>query len=87
MSSLDRILPFLRPIEDLLVDPRITEVMVNQGGQRVFVERDGRLECVSDRVADHGRCCRRSRWPSRPDSVTKNYGCCGGSSSICSPRR
>ena len=26
MSSLDRILPFLKPIEDLLVDPAITEV-------------------------------------------------------------
>ena len=44
MSSLDRILPFLRPIEHLLRDPRVTEVMVNQGGKRVFVERDGRLE-------------------------------------------
>jgi len=52
VSSLDRILPFLRPIEDLLVDPQVTEVMVNQGGQRVFVERDGRLECVSDRVLE-----------------------------------
>ena len=52
MSSLDRILPFLRPIEDLLVDPQVTEVMVNQGGQRVFVERDGRLECVSDRMLE-----------------------------------
>jgi pilus assembly protein CpaF len=52
VSSLDRILPFLRPIEDLLVDPRITEVMVNQGGQCVFVERDGRLECVTDRVLE-----------------------------------
>ena len=39
MSSLDRILPFLRPIEDLLVDPTITEVMVNDGGRRIFVER------------------------------------------------
>jgi pilus assembly protein CpaF len=27
-------------------------VMVNQGGQRVFVERDGRLECVTDRVLE-----------------------------------
>jgi pilus assembly protein CpaF len=52
VSSLDRILPFLRPIEDLLVDPLITEVMVNQGGQRVFVERDGRLEYVPDRVLE-----------------------------------
>ena len=41
MSSLDRILPFLRPIEDLLRDPAITELMVNDGGQRVFVERNG----------------------------------------------
>ena len=41
MSSLDRILPFLRPIEDLLRDPAVTEVMVNDGGRRVFVERDG----------------------------------------------
>ena len=49
MSSLDRILPFLRPIEDLLCDPHVTEVMVNQGGTRVFVERDGRLECAADR--------------------------------------
>ena len=34
MSSLDRILPFLKPIEDLLVDPAITEVMVNGGGAK-----------------------------------------------------
>ena len=46
MSSLERILPFLRPIEDLLVDPSVTEVMVNGGGRRVFVERDGSLEKV-----------------------------------------
>ena len=41
MSSLDRILPFLKPIEDLLCDPTVTEVMVNEGGRRVFVEREG----------------------------------------------
>ena len=46
MSSLERILPFLRPIEDLLVDPSVTEVMVNGGGRRVFVERHGGLEQV-----------------------------------------
>ena len=50
MSSLDRILPFLRPIEDLLVDPAVTEVMVNAGGQRIFVERDGALTVVLDRT-------------------------------------
>ncbi|MEO7275283.1 MAG: ATPase, T2SS/T4P/T4SS family [Vicinamibacterales bacterium] len=49
MSSLDRILPFLRPIEDLLSDPAVTEVMVNCGGRCVFVERDGALELVPDR--------------------------------------
>src|SRR6185436_8015424 len=49
VSSLDRILPFLRPIEDLLCDPAITEVMVNEGGRRVFVERDGTIEAVANR--------------------------------------
>lgn len=52
MSSLDRILPFLRPIEDLLVDPTVTEVMVNEGGRRVFVERDGVLEAVPERTLE-----------------------------------
>lgn len=52
MSSLDRILPFLRPIEDLLADPDITEVMVNAGGRRVFVERAGRLHQVDRRVLE-----------------------------------
>jgi len=52
MSNLDRILPFLRPIEDLLADPDITEVMVNAGGRRVFVERAGRLQAVPDRVLE-----------------------------------
>jgi pilus assembly protein CpaF len=52
MSSLDRILPFLRPIEDLLLDPTVTEVMVNDGGKRVFVERDGVLESVPDRTLE-----------------------------------
>jgi pilus assembly protein CpaF len=52
VSSLDRILPFLRPIEDLLRDPSITEVMVNRGGRRVFVERAGAVELVSDRTLE-----------------------------------
>lgn len=52
MSSLDRILPFLRPIEDLLRDPEITEVMVNAGGRRVFVERSGALEIVPNRTLE-----------------------------------
>jgi len=52
MSSLDRILPFLRPIEDLLSDPAVTEVMVNCGGRRVFVERSGALELVPERCLE-----------------------------------
>ena len=52
MSSLERILPFLRSIEDLLRDPTITEVMVNDGGQRVFIERDGVLEPVRARTLE-----------------------------------
>jgi pilus assembly protein CpaF len=52
VSSLDRILPFLRPIEDLLRDPTVTEVMVNCGGRRVFVERAGALEPVNGRTLE-----------------------------------
>ena len=52
MSSLDRILPFLRPIEDLLRDPAITEVMVNCGGRHVFVEKDGAVERVHERTLE-----------------------------------
>jgi pilus assembly protein CpaF len=52
MSSLDRILPFLKPIEDLLVDPAITEVMVNEGGRCVFVEREGGVELVPGRTLE-----------------------------------
>src|SRR5213078_4056138 len=52
VSSLDRILPFLKPIEDLLCDPTVTEVMVNGGGARVFIERDGRLEVVCGRTLE-----------------------------------
>jgi len=52
MSSLDRILPFLKPIEDLLTDPTVTEVMVNGGGRRVFVERRGCIEQVADRTLE-----------------------------------
>ena len=48
MSSFSRILPFVRPIEHLLLDQTITEVMVNCGGRRVFVERNGALEQVPE---------------------------------------
>lgn len=41
--SFETILPFLRPIEGLICDPAISEIMVNPGGL-VFVERDGVME-------------------------------------------
>jgi pilus assembly protein CpaF len=43
--SFDVILPFLRPIEGLINDPDVSEIMVN-GPARVFIERSGRLEEV-----------------------------------------
>ena len=52
MSSLERILPFLSSIRDLLVDPDITEVMVNGGGRAVFVERAGVLEQLPARTVE-----------------------------------
>jgi pilus assembly protein CpaF len=45
--SFEVILPFLRPIAHLILDERISEVMVNGSG-RVFVERDGQLAVVPD---------------------------------------
>jgi pilus assembly protein CpaF len=44
--SLERILPFVPPIEPFLRDERVTEIMINAGGRRVFIERDGLLEEV-----------------------------------------
>jgi len=44
--SFDVILPFLRPIEALIKDPGVSEIMVNAPA-RVFIERDGHLEEVS----------------------------------------
>jgi pilus assembly protein CpaF len=44
--SFETILPFLRPIAPLILDPAISEVMVNGSG-RIFVERDGRLEAIT----------------------------------------
>lgn len=41
------ILPFLRPIEHLILDTEISEIMVNGSG-RIFVERHGDLEEIAD---------------------------------------
>jgi len=43
MNGFETILPFLKPIEYLIVDESISEVMVN-GGDCVFFERNGFLE-------------------------------------------
>jgi pilus assembly protein CpaF len=45
--SFDLILPFLRPIEPLIRDGDISEIMVNGSG-RIFVERHGELLAIPD---------------------------------------
>ena len=47
MLGFETILPFLRPIEHLILDDSISEIMVN-GADRVFVERAGVLQAVPD---------------------------------------
>jgi len=43
MNSFEMILPFLRPIEYLIADEEVSEIMVNSDG-RVFFERNGLIE-------------------------------------------
>lgn len=43
MNGFEIILPFLKPIEHLILDDTISEVMVN-GSERVFIEKDGFLQ-------------------------------------------
>ena len=45
--SLETILPFLRPIADLIRDASISDVMVNGSG-RIFFERDGEIHEATD---------------------------------------
>jgi pilus assembly protein CpaF len=47
MNGFEAILPFLKPIEHLILDDAISEVMVN-GPDRIFVEKSGFLEQVKD---------------------------------------
>src|SRR6266571_7326462 len=42
-----RIIPFLRPIEPLIRDPEISDIMIN-GERAVFFEKHGRLERLPD---------------------------------------
>src|SRR5712672_4747410 len=45
MNGFEIILPFLRPIEHLILDESISEVMVN-GPDRIFIEKAGFVEPV-----------------------------------------
>ncbi len=45
-TGFELILPFLRPIEDLILDTEISEIMVN-GPDRVFIERRGFVQAVA----------------------------------------
>jgi pilus assembly protein CpaF len=45
MNGFETILPFLKPIEHLILDDAISEVMVN-GADHVFIEKDGFLQQV-----------------------------------------
>jgi pilus assembly protein CpaF len=47
MNGFEVILPFLKPIEHLILDESISEVMVN-GPDRIFIEKSGYLEQVKD---------------------------------------
>jgi pilus assembly protein CpaF len=47
MNGFEMILPFLKPIEHLILDESISEVMVN-GPDHVFIEKQGFLEAIPD---------------------------------------
>ena len=44
-TGFELILPFLRPIQHLILDPEVSEIMVN-GSEHVFIERAGRVKAV-----------------------------------------
>ena len=45
MNGFELILPFLRPIQHLILDPDISEIMVN-GPEQIFIEKAGYLQAV-----------------------------------------
>ncbi len=47
MNGFELILPFLRPIQHLILDPNISEIMVN-GPDNIFIEKAGYLQAVPD---------------------------------------
>src|ERR1700675_3814172 len=46
MNGFELILPFIRPIQHLILDPDISEIMVN-GPEKIFIEKSGYLQRVS----------------------------------------
>jgi pilus assembly protein CpaF len=47
MNGFELILPFLRPIQHLILGPDISEIMVN-GPERIFIEKAGHLQHVPE---------------------------------------
>ncbi|MBS1852773.1 MAG: CpaF family protein [Acidobacteria bacterium] len=47
MNGFELILPFLRPIESLILDSEISEIMVNSS-QHIFIEKQGHVQPVAD---------------------------------------
>jgi pilus assembly protein CpaF len=47
MNGFELILPFLRPIESLILDSEINEIMVN-GSEHIFIEKRGYIQAVQD---------------------------------------
>lgn len=47
MNGFELILPFLRPIQHLILDPDISEIMVN-GPEHIFIEKAGYLQAVPE---------------------------------------
>src|ERR1700737_18902 len=45
MNGFELILPFLRPIQALILDHKISEIMVN-GTERIFIKKQGHIEAV-----------------------------------------
>jgi pilus assembly protein CpaF len=45
MTGFEMILPFLKPIQAYILDPDVSEIMVN-GPEQVFIERGGYLEAI-----------------------------------------
>jgi len=56
----ETILPFLRPTEHLILDPDISEIMVN-AGSRIFVEKRGQLTPVPDITISEQALCAAGR--------------------------